>query len=207
MSLFTIRLAWPIITLFVGAQAMTGCTNDAGQDPASGTQVEEETVSNIQLGPGVTHREQIEEIGAVVSLMQEHLGDGYEIRGGETEEWDVDHYTEHRHPRPGCGGPEEFYNDAYFDYQELSSADAFRGAQVIAENLGFEPNESVIDDGASGSRMYFAAFGEDGRRLIVRDQSEDPEIVEVRYSAPCSDHQSLREATDRAMDSHFGEDD
>lgn len=151
---------------------------------------------SIDLGAGETQQEQIAEIEKVVELMEDQLGRDYAFRDGRSGEWSPEYHEKNRRPMGDC--PEgSLRNRVVFDFTGLDPESAYAGAEVMAQELGFAGNGAVNNDVADGKAINFAARGEGGRTLLVRQQSGDERVVEVFYYTACSDHESLQEALDR----------
>lgn len=188
----SVRLKPVVGTVVIGVLMLSAC----GEFGGSGQ--EEEEVS-VELGPGETREEQIDEIGVVVGLLESHIGDGLVLRAESTDEWTPEYHAEHRRPTADCPGEDQYRNEVFFYHRDISFEDAYSAAEKIADELGFTPNDAVNDTGAGSSRMMFSAQSEDGRTFIVRESASEDENVEVVYNTRCTDHESNREARDEFM--------
>lgn len=179
---------------------LTSCGGaDSAAESADASDGREEQEMTVELGPGETHQQQIDEIEKVVDVMENRLGHGHVLRDGRTDTWTPEHQAENVPPIDDCPSADSFRNNVIFDYQDLDAGQAFSAGYEMAEDLGLVPNEAVNDDGSDGARMYFAALGENGRALLVRQQSGDYSVIEVFYNTPCSEHDSLQQAYDRIV--------
>lgn len=153
----------------------------------------------VNLGPGETHSEQIEEIEKFVSVMEERLGGDQVLRDGRTDTWTPEHHMENRRPNAACQGEDSFRNRVIFEYSGPDAEQALAAGYEMAEDLGFSTNEETIEDGTGERPMRFVASGDAGRSLIIRQQAGDESIIEVFYRTRCSEHESLQEAYDRIV--------
>lgn len=178
---------------------LTACAEDEPEWPEP----------SIDLGPGETQDEQIDELETFVESMSTRLGEEYRLRESSGDYVDVDEWTpafheENRPPSGGCG--EDGHHHALaFDYPGLDAEEAYSDARELVENLGFLPNEAVNNDASDGERMNFTAVDEEDRLLIVRQQRGDDSVVEVFYETPCSDHQSLQDVADEHLEEYKDE--
>lgn len=187
--------AW--ISLVVGVLSLL-LVSACGVIDGSATNDRERAIG-IDLGAGETQQEQIAEIEKVVELIEDQLGSDYAFRDGGSDEWSPEYHEENRRPMGNC--PEgSLRNRVVFDFTGLDPESAYAGAEVMAQDLGFAGNGAVNNDSADGEAINFAARGEGGRTLLVRQQSGDERVVEVFYYTACSDHESLQEALDRVTD-------
>lgn len=130
---------------------LTAC---AGEEPAE----PEAADGAVDLGPGESREEQIEEIGVVVGLLEEHMDVGMVLRSDTHDEWSPEYHAEHRRPIGGCPDNDQLRSEVFFTHPEIDFEDAYLAAEAISENLGFTPNEALNNLGLDGSnRMIFSS--------------------------------------------------
>ena len=184
----------PIIgVLLVGAFTVSAC----GEVRESG---DEEPGVSVDLGPGETRGEQIDEIGVVVGLLEEHIGEGLVLRSDVTDEWTPEYHEEHRRPTADCPGEGQYRSEVFFTHPDISLEDAYSAAERIVEELGFAPNEALLDTGAGSTRMMYSAGSGDGRTFVVRESRSEEENVQIIYNTRCTEHESHQQAMDRFVE-------
>lgn len=201
------NLSRKLVIGLVGASlfALSACGATGG--PEEG----EEQHMGVDLGPGVTREQQIDEIEIVVGLLQEHLGEGLVLRAQSSDEWSREYHAEHGVPASDCSGTGQYRSRVTFYHPDIPAEDAYSAAEQLTEKLDFIPNEALNDSGAEGTgRMIFSSSSDDGRVLIVRESRKEGENVQVIYKTPCSDHEShhdaLMEFVERDRKERLGED-
>ncbi|TLP92349.1 hypothetical protein FEF26_14870 [Nesterenkonia salmonea] len=191
--------AWSAVGL-TAVMVLSSCGwVDSAAESLGGSDETKEQDMRVDLGPGETHSEQIEEIEEFVRVMQDHLSDDYVWRGGESDTWSAEHQAENHRPIANCSGDESFRQMAIFDYEGLDAEQALAAGYEMAQDLGFSTSEEITADGTGQRPMRFVASGEGGRSLIIRQQADDENIIEVFYRTRCSEHESLQEAFDRIV--------
>ena len=195
------RRGGPLVAAaLVGSLVLSSCgwVESAAESVGISEESEEQDM-RVELGPGETYQQQIDEIETVAEVMESRLGQGHVLRDGRTDTWTPEHHMENLRPNANCPGEDSLRNNVIFDYDDLDAEQAFAAGYEMAEDLGLAPNEAVNRDGTGERQMRFVASGEGGRSLIIGQQAGDDSTIEVFYNTKCSEHNSLQEAYDRIV--------
>lgn len=192
--------------LFLSALVLAGCSTEPSDDPMTdpeGTMTASDNrqgseAAGIDVAGGFTQSEQIEELDAVVMVMQQHFGQ--DVAQADEEPWDAQVFESEVSPR-SCNAEEYRYRVDFEIPQDADPQELFSEAADIAAELGLEPNENNGDGSGEGEEMFFGAGSSQGRMFVITTQGSSPSGF---YQTRCSDDQTIQETVSR-FDAEFRE--
>lgn len=185
--------------LFLPVLVLTGCSTETSDDPMTdpqGTMTASDNrqgseAAGIDVAGGFTQSEQIEELDAVVMVMQQHFGQ--DVAQVNDEPWDAQVFESEVRPR-SCNAEEYRYRVDFELPQDADPQELFSEAADIAAELGLEPNENNGDGSGEGEEMVFGAGSSQGRMFVITTEGDGPN---GGYQTRCSDDQTIQEVRER----------
>lgn len=172
---------------------------DSAAESVGVSEESEEQDMRVELGPGETYQQQIDEIETFVGAMTSRFGDDFVLRDDRTDTWTPEFHAENRVLNTACSGEGSFRQVVIFDFEGMGAEQARTAGHELAADIGFEPNQAANEVGSDEGPLSFVAVGGGGRSLIVAQQAGNHSIIEVYYRTGCSGHASMQEAYDRFM--------
>lgn len=185
--------------LLLSALVLAGCSTEPSDDPMTdpeGTMTASDNrqgseAAGIDVAGGFTQSEQIEELDAVVMVMQQHFGQ--DVAQADEEPWDAQVFESEVRPR-SCNAEEYRYRVDFEIPQDADPQELFSEAADIAAELGLEPNENNGDGSGEGEEMFFGAGSSQGRMFVITTQGSSPSGF---YQTRCSDDQTIQDVRER----------
>ena len=160
----------------------------------------------IDVEGGYTQDEQMAELETVVEVMREHFGEDVATIGDEP--WTAERHDAEIAPHP--------HDDAYrhrvgFNVEPGDLEEKYAAAEEIAEQLGLSENLGNSNGITQYDEIFYGAGREEGRTFVMTGDST--ERFRASYQTRHSDHESIREASERVRaknreerDGEFGPD-
>lgn len=195
-----------ISVLLLPVLVLTGCSTEPSDDPMTdpqGTEAASDSdqgseAAGIDVAGGFTQSEQIEELDAVVMVMQQHFGQ--DVAQVNDEPWDAQVFESEVSPS-SCNAEEYRYRVDFELPQDADPQELFSEAADIAAELGLEPNANNGDGSGEGEEMVFGAGSSQGRMFVITTEGDGPN---GGYQTRCSDDQTIQETVSR-FDAEFRE--
>lgn len=219
------RRACFVGVVLVGALALAGCAedpNNPGDDNAFVQEAEETMTSEdgadtgsssggglIDVEGGYTQAEQMAELETVVEVMREHFGEDVATIDGEP--WTAERHDAEVTPDPH--GDDVYRHGVNFDVPaDGDLEETYAAAEEIAEELGLSENLNNSNGITQYDKIFYGAGREEGRTFVIASTT-DGTGYRASYDTRHSDHESIRDASERVRaknreerDGEFGPD-
>ena len=201
---------WAVPLVLVGALVLSSCAGDqdgADDDSAFVQEADEAMTSGddtdtgssaggglIDVEGGYTQAEQMAELETVVEVMREHFGEDVATIDGEP--WTAERHDAEVNPRPH--GDDAYRHRVSFNVAPEDLEETYAAAEEIAEQLGLSENLGNSDGITEYDEIFYGAGREEGRTFVMTGESA--ENFRAAYQTRHSDHESIREASERVRE-------
>ena len=163
----------------------------------------------IDVEGGYTQQEQMAELETGVEVMREHFGEEVATIGDEP--WTAERHNAEVTPRPR--GDDVYRHRVGFNVPaDADLEETYAAAEEIAEELGLSENLNNSHGINQDDKIFYGAGRDEGRSFVIASTT-DGNAYRASYNTRHSDHESIREASERVRaknreerDGEFGPD-